>query len=62
MQMVEYADREALIENITDHLARDLTSALQNRPRATFVVPGGPHRGRFLIFCVEKILTGRRLM
>ena len=45
MQMIEYADREALIEKITDHLARDLTSALQNWPRATFVVPGGTTPG-----------------
>jgi hypothetical protein len=31
MQMIEYADRETLIEKITDHLAQDLTTALQMR-------------------------------
>ena len=52
MQMIEYADREALIEKITDHLARDLTLALQNRPRATFVVPGGTTPGPiFALLC-----------
>ena len=62
MQIIEYADRETLIEKITDHLAQDLTTALQKRSRATFVVPGAPHPGRFLIYCVEKVSTGRGSM
>ena len=45
MQMIEYADRAALIAQITDRLAQDLTTALASRARATFVVPGGTTPG-----------------
>lgn len=45
MQMIEYADRAALIAQITDRLAQDLTAALASRARATFVVPGGTTPG-----------------
>ena len=60
MQMIEYADRETLIEKITDHLAQDLTTALQMRSRATFVVPGGTTPGPIFDLLCRKGLDWAR--
>ena len=61
MQMIEYADRETLIEKITDHLAQDLTTALQKRSRATFVVPGGTTPGPIFDLLCRKGLDWARV-
>ena len=61
MQMIEYADRETLIEKITDHLAQDLTTALQMRSRATFVVPGGTTPGPIFDLLCRKGLDWARV-
>ena len=61
MQMIEYADRETLIEKITDHLALDLTTALQKRSRATFVVPGGTTPGPIFDLLCRKALDWARV-
>ena len=61
MQMIEYADRETLIEKITDHLAQDLTTALQMRSRATFVVPGGTTPGPIFDLLCRKALDWARV-
>lgn len=61
MQMIEYADRETLIEKITDHLAQDLTTALQKRSRATFVVPGGTTPGPIFDLLCRKALDWARV-
>ena len=61
MQMLEYADRETLIEKITDHLAQDLTTALQMRSRATFVVPGGTTPGPIFDLLCRKGLDWARV-
>ena len=61
MQMIGYADRETLIEKITDHLAQDLTTALQMRSRATFVVPGGTTPGPIFDLLCRKALDWARV-
>ena len=61
MQILEYADRETLIEKITDHLAQDLTTALQMRSRATFVVPGGTTPGPIFDLLCRKGLDWARV-
>ena len=61
MQIIEYADRETLIEKITDHLAQDLTTALQMRSRATFVVPGGTTPGPIFDLLSRKALDWARV-
>ena len=61
MQMIEYADCETLIEKITDHLAQDLTTAMQKRSRATFVVPGGTTPGPIFDLLCRKGLDWARV-
>ncbi|MEN8832240.1 MAG: 6-phosphogluconolactonase, partial [Pacificibacter sp.] len=45
MKLIEYSDRDALMLDLADIIAGELTSALEHSDRASLCVPGGTTPG-----------------